>query len=369
MGNDDISFGRETVIHLADAAEVDVIEKNALVVLGRDGSVLVQLQIDSPEDLRQWGEDLRSGIKVASRAAPDPGGKGSPTGRQVGAASGPDTEDTDGEVHLLQARSRQLQTQIGQLEAANERRDQQLQKMISRLDGAMQMLVAVQDMCGQQRRVIVAQKVAIEELTREVGGEGEGQSVYDEAARGGEAPGKKDQDTSRAPAAASATTGGEPDADNEEEMAAKSEKMFALLQRAELLQQALGELGAEAGDSEQAATAPPRRAAAPAQKDRAAPARADAPSPDSPDPPDTEKAAEEAAERLESLEVEKLRFEGMLRDSQAEHDDLLQRLTDMRSLMSMLGVQPEDLDADASEESSEGGDKGAAACIPAKASL
>merc|ERR1719272_1591051 len=72
-------------------------------------------------------------------------------------------------MHLLQARSRQLQNKIGSLESVNERRDKQLNKMVRRLDGAMQMLSAVQEMCNQQRKVIYAQKVVASELQRDLG--------------------------------------------------------------------------------------------------------------------------------------------------------------------------------------------------------
>merc|ERR1719272_1180272 len=72
-------------------------------------------------------------------------------------------------MHLLQARSRQLQNKIGSLEAVNERRDKQLNKMVRRLDGAMQMLSAVQDMCKQQGNVIKAQKVSIVSLQHDLG--------------------------------------------------------------------------------------------------------------------------------------------------------------------------------------------------------
>lgn len=48
--------------------------------------------------------------------------------------------------------------------------------------------------------------------------------------------------------------------------------------------------------------------------------------------------------RLRSLEEEKQRFEGMLRASQQEHQDLQQRLEDMRALMESLGMREGDED-------------------------
>merc|ERR1719277_193810 len=41
---------------------------------------------------------------------------------------------------------------------------------------------------------------------------------------------------------------------------------------------------------------------------------------------------------LQGLLAEKEKFEGMLADSQTEHEDLLKRLNDMRSLMGALGM-------------------------------
>merc|ERR1740117_1145656 len=50
---------------------------------------------------------------------------------------------------------------------------------------------------------------------------------------------------------------------------------------------------------------------------------------------------EAALERLQGLESEKQRFEGLLHDSQQEHQDLLEKLNSMRGLMSALGLQEE----------------------------
>merc|ERR1712039_956122 len=57
--------------------------------------------------------------------------------------------------------------------------------------------------------------------------------------------------------------------------------------------------------------------------------------------PDTQAALN----RLKSLESEKARFEGLLSDSQKEHQELLERLNGMRSMMAMLGMK-EDPDED-----------------------
>merc|ERR1719238_1142905 len=104
-----------------------------------------------------WAEGLRAVINTNGKGKKDQA-----------------TGDSDGdEMHMLQARSRQLQNRIGGLEAINERRDTQVNKLVKRLDGAMQMLSAVQEMCNQQGKVISAQKVAIRELQRDIGLKGE----------------------------------------------------------------------------------------------------------------------------------------------------------------------------------------------------
>jgi len=265
----DISFGKETVVPLGEAEGVDVSEGNLLAILGRDGEVLCQLHLESAADQKAWVEGLRALISSSSGAA----------ARRPAGGPGPGTEDTDDEVPLLQARSRQLQTQIGQMEAANERRDQQLDKMLRRLDSAMQMLSAVQDMCGQQRNVISAQQVAIAELTTECEEDEEEEEVESQGRASSEG---LDEDAS-------------------------SPEMPQLVEARRPQRAAAG--GSGSGE-EQA-----------------------------------------AIDRLASLESEKEKFEGMLAASQNEHDDLLQKLEDMRSLMSMLGMQPPgDDDPDSGED-------------------
>jgi len=318
----DISFGKETVVSLKNAGDVDVSEGNMLAILGRDGSMLCQLHLESAADQRSWGDGIRAVIAAGRRAAP----RG---GAAEEASAGPVTEDTDDEVHLLQARSRQLQTQIGQLEAANERRDSQLAKMLNRLDSAMQMLVAVQDMCEQQRKVIDAQKVAIHELTLECE-DGDEPEEEQPAARDGAA-----RVAELATTLAQADESSGDDSDAEADIKAKTDEMLALLQKADEMQNALAQMEALGSpfDAEARAPAPPPRQAQPAMPLGAAPAL--------PVQSDASGAEQAALERLATLEAEKTRFEGMLQDSQSEHDDLLQRLDDMRSLMSMLGMQPD----------------------------
>lgn len=322
LANGDISFGKETVVSLREAEGVDLSDGNLLAILGRDGEVLCQLHLESAADQKAWVDGLRAAIGSRGGSARQPGGPGN-------MSVGPGTEDTDDEVHLLQARSRQLQTQIGQLEAANERRDSQLAKMLNRLDSAMQMLVAVQDMCEQQRKVIDAQKVAIHELTLECE-DGDEPEEEQPAARDGAA-----RVAELATTLAQADESSGDDSDAEADIKAKTDEMLALLQKADEMQNALAQMEALGSpfDAEARAPAPPPRQAQPAMPLGAAPAL--------PVQSDASGAEQAALERLATLEAEKTRFEGMLQDSQSEHDDLLQRLDDMRSLMSMLGMQPD----------------------------
>merc|ERR1712194_19177 len=148
----------------------------------------------------------------------------------------------------------------------------------------------------------------------------------------------------------------------EAEIADKTEQMMQLLKQADEMQKALRELEAlqQAGNDEASSggtspspgTSPSQQKHAyPLSKDRAAISTPKAPA-SSPvsmgnvteefdddyedgESPDTQ----EALHRLKSLESEKARFEGLLSDSQKEHQDLLERLNGMRSMMSMLGMK------------------------------
>lgn len=77
------------------------------------------------------------------------------------------SEQADEECFLLRAKSQKLQQRITTLEAMSERREKQMKRLLKRLDGAMQMLEALEDMCGQQRKVISAQQLAISALKEE----------------------------------------------------------------------------------------------------------------------------------------------------------------------------------------------------------
>ena len=77
------------------------------------------------------------------------------------------SEQADEECFLLRAKSQKLQQRITTLEAMSERREKQMKRLLKRLDGAMQMLEALEDMCGQQRKVISTQQLAISALKEE----------------------------------------------------------------------------------------------------------------------------------------------------------------------------------------------------------
>lgn len=314
QGGGSVSLGGERTVALADVASVDVAD-GAVALLGRVGQLLVQLHLETPEDQRNWAEGLRAVVSTTT-GAPE------------------DTDDAD--AHMLQARSRQLQNKIGTLEAISDRRDAQLEKMLGRLDGAMQMMSAVQEMCSQQKKVIDAQKVAIVELTDECGGgdadiPSEGFGTHNQAASRQESYDVRGHE--------------DEDAPDNSESAAQVNQMMALLQQADEMQRALRELEGPTG-----AAATPAGSAAVSNGPLAG-SMAQGHIGHVDDAEDCEEGnTEEALNRLRSLEEEKERYEGMLQASQKEHVDLLSKLNDMRSLMSSLGMEePEGSDSDAEE--------------------
>eukprot|EP00747_Dinoflagellata_sp_TGD_P062847 gnl/TRDRNA2_/TRDRNA2_153197_c0_seq1.p1 gnl/TRDRNA2_/TRDRNA2_153197_c0~~gnl/TRDRNA2_/TRDRNA2_153197_c0_seq1.p1 ORF type:complete len:289 (-),score=86.29 gnl/TRDRNA2_/TRDRNA2_153197_c0_seq1:108-974(-) len=150
--------------------------------------------------------------------------------------------------------------------------------------------------------------------------------------------------------AAVAATGGNDGRDDEDEISAKADKMMALLKQADEMQQMLRQLEAGIGtDSldlqslgamlggEVAANETESRPADDDEEDE--------------EPVDGERA-QAVLDRLQKLEAEKSRFESMLKESQQEHDTMLTRLNDMRSLMSALGMQPDAMDGDSGASSS-----------------
>uniref|UniRef100_A0A7S4RDE8 Uncharacterized protein n=2 Tax=Alexandrium monilatum TaxID=311494 RepID=A0A7S4RDE8_9DINO len=115
------------------------------------------------------------------------------------------------------------------------------------------------------------------------------------------------------------------------------------------MQRALHQLQALQAETEAASTGPPQpspttaRAVAPPQealgKASTAPGTSAAALADGARKEVDDGDSEVVLSRLQQLQAEKERYEGMVRDSQQEHEDLLQRLTEMRSLMTALGIQ------------------------------
>jgi len=309
-----LSLGSERIVDLRKAVAV-VDRENALAVVGQDRTPLVLLYLDTAEELSTWKEALQLVIGLRESA---------PEVSKSGAPPSAAEESEDDEINMLRARSQQQQTRIGQLEALHKRRDTQLSTLLQRLDGAMQMLDAVQDMCTQQRKVIETQRVAITALSEECG------------------LGDEDEDAPPAAAAPAAEAGlkapptqanGSDEASVEEveaEMAAKAEQMMSLLKQADEMQRALSQLEAsgllnelgEAPSSQE--SSPERQPAAEAEQDE--------------DP-----AA--VLERLEALEAEKARLASMLSSSRNEQEELLQQLAGMRSVLSAAGVDMSEEDS------------------------
>eukprot|EP00933_Yihiella_yeosuensis_P041455 TRINITY_DN35849_c0_g1_i1.p1 TRINITY_DN35849_c0_g1~~TRINITY_DN35849_c0_g1_i1.p1 ORF type:complete len:489 (+),score=174.14 TRINITY_DN35849_c0_g1_i1:65-1531(+) len=304
-----------------------------------------------------------SSASGSARTSPKASPKASP---QKKVTSQTESEANGDELPMLRARSQQLQTKIGSLEALSHRRDRQLQKLTKRLDGAMQMLGAVQDMCGQQRKVIQAQQQAIIELRQDAGEEDPEEDEDDEEDEAEREAKEKAERMARQRVAASAkpqangvSHAHEQDdavAKAEAEMAAKADQMLALLQQADKMQQALAELEAmeAAGGSEEAL----RQRSDEVMRNLGIQAQAleedeeegdndGEEEDDEASEADQQKETEEAMNRLRSLEQEKSRFEGMLESSQNEHEELLQQLEGMRNLMASLGMNIEDLDDEA----------------------
>jgi len=336
LGRGEVSMGRKRTIELADVGSVDS-QDGVVALLGLDSSILVQLHMESFEDQQTWANAIRTLL----------GGRGA---RRLSGGREGDEDD----VCMLQARSQQLQNRIGTLEALGKRRDLHMQKMQKRVDGSMRMLAAVKDMCAQQRRALEAQKVAIMELRRELGDSPEGNEADRSSAV--ERPVETEPEA-EAPAYASGEAGGgaeavardEAVAEAQEEIAAKTKQMLELLHQADEMQRALHQLQALQAETEAASTGPPQpspttaRAVAPPQealgKASTAPGTSAAALADGARKEVDDGDSEVVLSRLQQLQAEKERYEGMVRDSQQEHEDLLQRLSEMRSLMTALGIQ------------------------------
>lgn len=239
----------------------------SVMLIGSGGKLLLQLHFESLEDSQAWVRDIRRGLDQNA-------GNGS-------------TND-GGEKSQLLTRSRQLQNRIGELEAVSERRDQQLQKMLQRLEGAMNMLEAVQGMCDQQRQVMDAQRLAICELRVDAGVEERVKAVplY---------PAPAAQDAEATP---EVSDDGE---DRDEEIGDAEAQLRELMEQAGKMQEMMQNLEMLAASQQGGGVLPPMP-----------PPAGSAPAPDS----DDGKSAE----------------------------DLLGKLQDMRQLLAMLGQAPGDDD-------------------------
>ncbi|CAK9117885.1 unnamed protein product [Durusdinium trenchii] len=174
----------------------------------------MELHMDDAEEIQDWAKALRlhterSVPKASPKAVASPT---SPSKDEVEELS----EQADEECSLLRAKSQKLQQRIATLETLSDRREKQMKRLLKRLDGAMQMLEALEDMCGQQRKVISAQQQAISALKEE---------------------GAVDDDEEEE----EAETG---DDSNREDMDLSEEKMMALLQQAQQMEQALKQIEA-----------------------------------------------------------------------------------------------------------------------------
>lgn len=348
-----VDVGRERLVPLADIGSVSSSGDGVVTVQGHSGQMLVRMHFETVEDEQTWAQGLSAILSTTDDSNALAGAEG----------------DSGDDIVMLQARSRQLQNQIGSLEALNERRDQQLNKMVKRLDGAMQMLAAVQDMCSQQRNVIQVQKVAIAELSKDLGlpveatdevGETlitspSGAQQTSRVAQSEDSPGVEEEDE---------------EAEDTEEQLADTDQMRALLEQADQMKNLLEMLEARgiSADSEGDDDQPPNPGAAidmlrdlnqlASLMSSLGPAGTgglgqseEHPEPEEEDCEEVEEIADGEDEevvraRLRGLEAEKEKFEGLLLSSQQEHQDLLEKLNGMKALMSQLGLQEGDLDFD-----------------------
>ncbi|CAE7346504.1 unnamed protein product [Symbiodinium pilosum] len=157
---------------VSDEEKVSILSKARA---GQPPHLIVDLHIDDTTEISMWMQALQTVLRGAEEQ-PDPEDKGerhSPTGSQrqpasaLTSARSHASSEVEEECVLLRAKSQKLQQRIAGLEAISERREKQMKKLLKRLDGAMQMLDALQDMCGQQRKVISTQQTAILALKEE----------------------------------------------------------------------------------------------------------------------------------------------------------------------------------------------------------
>lgn len=151
---------------VSDEEKVSILSKARA---GQPPHLIVDLHIDDATEIGMWMKALHSVLKgmEATEDENQGGDRLSPAGSQkqptstLPSARSQASSEVEEECVLLRAKSQKLQQRIAGLEAISGRREKQMKKLLKRLDGAMQMLDALQDMCGQQRKVISAQQIAI----------------------------------------------------------------------------------------------------------------------------------------------------------------------------------------------------------------
>ncbi|CAJ1379395.1 unnamed protein product [Effrenium voratum] len=191
----------------ADSEKVSILSPGSA---GGAPHLILELHMDDNAEIQTWAQALRTALETNAKAKP-----ASPA-------------SASGECEALKAKSAKLQQRIASLETLSERRDKQMKRLLKRLDGAMQMLEALEDMCGQQRKVIQAQQQAIVALKEE--------GVDTETAPGPANP--------ASPAGPSSPEREEEEEEEGEDGDVSEEKLMALLAQADQMERALKQMEA-----------------------------------------------------------------------------------------------------------------------------
>eukprot|EP00401_Gymnodinium_catenatum_P040505 CAMPEP_0117551642 /NCGR_PEP_ID=MMETSP0784-20121206/49295_1 /TAXON_ID=39447 /ORGANISM="" /LENGTH=411 /DNA_ID=CAMNT_0005348685 /DNA_START=54 /DNA_END=1289 /DNA_ORIENTATION=- len=331
-----ISLGRERRVALSHVGTVRVAD-GVTTVFDRAGTLLFELHLETAEDEQRWSGVLQAVTAAKTSLAGTFPSAIVDTTRSTSSPSGrAESASNTNDIANLQARSQELEQKIGLMEAINKRRDLQLKKMLGRIDGATQMLNAVQDMCGQQKNVIDAQSSAIAELRKDCGLPAEEPKVNTVSVPA----------SSQASPQIATTPAACPQLVADAEAEVQAERMLALLQQADEMQRAFQEMKASTQSPMSPNSMPPPPSPPTRVSSMNVGTSAAVHSPTSVDDAGDDEDGGAAMARLQSLEAEKRHFEEMLRGSQQEHEELLKRLTEMRSLMSALGMQEPDSEAE-----------------------
>lgn len=320
-----ISLGAQREVKLIDVSSVHAGDKS-LTLLDHREEELVQLHFENVEDQRVWGDGLKTAVE-RGRTRSDKGFRSPESTGNVRESTPAEVKDTDGQVNLLMARSQQLQNRIGALELISDRRDKQLQKMLCRLDGSMQMLAAVEDMCTQQSKVIQAQKKAILELRHDCCIEEDDGAGLD-----------KDSSTSLKANQSKASHAKEALIEEPATGVPTQAQMLKLLQQADEMQQAFTMIkGLQSACTGMPETGADAMTPLGSGSQESVVRTSDIQKHSSKSAGDDEDA-ETILNHMRALSAEEESLQGMLRQSQLERDDLLKRLDDMKSLMKSRGI-------------------------------